>query len=178
MTALSYRRLDSCDASHVRDLQRLLEAAPSYAWIIEGKPPAANAAEELLTETPPGKMADDKLVLGIFDESGLVGCLDLIRGYPSPETAYIGLLLFRESHQGKGLGVEALAHADALAASWNCSLLRLGVIATNLQALSFWSREGFREVCRKPMPRFMADAIVMERHVRTARTETEGMKPL
>ena len=36
---------------------------------------------------------------GLYLEDQLVGCLELLRGYPAPDCAYIGLLLFAEASQ-------------------------------------------------------------------------------
>lgn len=168
MSTLTYRRFDAAERSDAEALQRLLEAAPSYSLIVQGTLPSPTAGEELLSELPPGKTADDKLVLGIFQGDELVGCADLFRGYPASEFAYIGLLLFSESDQRRGFGTEALSHIEALAASWGCRLLRIGVIETNLPALSFWRRAGFREVARKAIAGFTGEAIIMDCEVRCA----------
>jgi GNAT superfamily N-acetyltransferase len=89
--------------------------------------------------------------------------MDLIRGYPEPHIAFLGLLLFSETHQGQGLGKLALTHIANLSRSWGCTALRLSVIDKNLQALAFWQREGFIEMYRKPTTQFTGDAIVMQR---------------
>lgn len=171
MSTLTYRRFDAAEPSDVRALQRLLEAAPSYSIVIQGTPPSGTAAEELLSELPPGRTLEDKFVLGIFEGDALVGCADLFRGYPAPQFAYIGLLLFSEADQRRGFGTEALAHIDALAASWGCRILRIGVIETNLRALSFWRRAGFREVDRKAIAGFTGEAVIMDRDVMSAADE-------
>ena len=40
-----------------------------------------------------GKSYDDKFVFGIYCGADMVGCADLIRGYPDADTAWLGLLL-------------------------------------------------------------------------------------
>jgi GNAT superfamily N-acetyltransferase len=93
----------------------------------------------------------------------LIGCFDIVRGYPDSKIAFIGLLLFVESEQGKSHGVEALQYIECLAGQWGCTRLRIAVIETNKRALSFWTREGFVELYRKPSDRYTGDVVFMER---------------
>ena len=88
--------------------------------------------------------------------------MDLVRGYPTETTAYIGLLLFSESHQGRGLGAQVLAYVRSLAQSWGCRHLRIAVISTNVRAFGFWQREGFEEIEKAKNSRFIGESVVME----------------
>ena len=161
---LRLRRLAAGDAADVRELQRVLQAAPGYSLLVEGRPPPAQAAREMFEALPPGKAHAGKFVLGFEDATGtLVGCADLIRGYPEPQVAFIGLLLFAETSQGRGPGPAARRPLETLARGWGCRALRLAVIETNPRALAFWRREGFVQRLRKPSPGFTGAAIVMER---------------
>ena len=161
----SYRRLHPTDPADVRDLQRILEAAPSYSRLVEGRDPPATAGRDELAALPPGKTHDDKFTFAIEHDGQLIGCADLMRGHPDPNTAYLGLLLFAETFQGQGHGVAALVYLETLAASWGCTAMRLAVIATNLHALQFWQRQGFVELYRKPAPQYTGDAVVLQRAI-------------
>lgn len=161
--ALVFRPCRADDPADVAAVQALLEAAPDYALRVEGRLPRPGDALEALADLPPGVQPEAKLFGVYWQADERVGCLDLVRGYPEPTVAYLGLLLFAERVHGRGLGTEALAHAESLARGWGCTALRLAVIETNLPALRFWRRRGFRELYRKPMPRFTGEAIVMER---------------
>ena len=145
--AFTCRLLDATDRE---PLQNLHWSAPGYSLIVHG-------------HLPPGKSMDDKFVLGIFLDGRLVGCAEVLRGYPEPEVAYIGLLLFAEAHQGQGLGRKALGEVFDLAAGWGCGKVQLAVIASNRRAHAFWSREGFTELRRKQVPKVTGEAIVMQR---------------
>ena len=160
---LDLRRMAADSPQDVEQLAGLLARAPAYSLIVEGRLPTPDDACECLTELPPGRTAQDKFFGGLWLDDALVGCLDLVRGYPDADIAYLGLLLFAESHQGRGLGPHALDLAAAMARSWACRRLRLAVIETNHRALRFWQRQGFLELLRKPMPRYTGDAIVLER---------------
>jgi RimJ/RimL family protein N-acetyltransferase len=125
-------------------VQRVLAAAPGYFHRISGGPPGPAEAGELFAELPAGKSFDDKFVYGIEADGRLVGCLDLLRGYPVPGTAFLGLLLLSEAHQRRGIGCAAYALAESIVRSWSCDTVRLGVVATNGPALCFWRACGFR----------------------------------
>jgi diamine N-acetyltransferase len=165
MSMLLVRFLSQNKPEDVEALQALFFAAPRYSQIVFGKAVEGNEAMEAFTSLPPGKTLGDKLVLGFYKGEELVGCADVIRGYPSPEIAFIGLLLFSEKNQNRGLGVIALQHIEELARDWSCSAIRLAVIATNTHALSFWMREGFTEIFRKVVPDTTGEAIVMQRPI-------------
>jgi GNAT superfamily N-acetyltransferase len=159
---LDYCPLSGSSEKDVAELFALFEQAPDYSLIVEGRLPTLEDARVALTETPPGKTLKDKHFGGYWKNGTLVGCMDLIRGYPEPDIAFLGLLLFSESNQGRRLGSHALAHIADMSRSWGCTALRLAVIDKNVRGLAFWQREGFREIYRKPASRFTGDAIVMQ----------------
>lgn len=166
MPALTIRRVSSTTDEDMRPLQSVLEGAPSYSLLVEGRPPSPQAACEMMASLPPGKTHADKFVLLVCEEGGAIGCADVIRGYPDDHVAFIGLLLFVETAQGKSCGPRALREVESLGASWGCTLMRIAVIEHNVRALAFWQREGFVEIMRKPAPGFAGQAIVMERALR------------
>lgn len=143
-------------------LQRLLEAAPAYSLVAKGHLPLPTAALETFGELPPGRSAADKLVGGYWVGDELVGCVDVCRGYPESHIAYVGLLLFAEPFQRRGLGRQALQQLRSVASSWGCTVLRIAVLARNHGALRFWRREGFAEVLRKNVLGYLGEAIVMQ----------------
>ena len=163
MCDLSCRPLSSSHPADVSGLQALLESAPGYYLVTQGELPPPTAATDLLSAVPHGKSQADGCVIGFFLAGNLVGCAGLVRGYPTKQAAFLGLLLFAESHQGQGYGVAALTQIDAVACSWGCEELRLAVIETNVRARSFWGREGFVEVVTEPVSGFSGDAVVMQR---------------
>jgi GNAT superfamily N-acetyltransferase len=160
---VEYRLLHRSSEKDIVDLQNVVMGAPRYYLLVEGKSPGPEAAIEVLQELPPGTSASDKYVF-LVEYSGLpIGCVDVVRGYPNSEVAFIGLLLFVETEQGKSHGVAALRYIERLADQWGCVRLRIAVVENNLRALAFWRREGFSELYRKQSDRFTGDVIVMER---------------
>jgi len=77
-----------------------------------------------MTGCPPDVEHADKFVWGITLEGGMIGCADVIRGWPSADTAHIGLLLLTESYHGRGLGRRAYEAIEVQTRRW----LRVSVI--------------------------------------------------
>ena len=159
---LQYHKFRPDSENDVNNLQKILMAAPGYHLLTEGNLPGIDAALETLQELPPGKTIDDKYFYGIKIFNNYIGCFDLVRDYPEPKIAFIGLLLFIESEQNKSYGVHALQYIKSMAEQWDCTRLRLAVIENNQRALAFWKRERFIELYRKPSELYSSNAIFME----------------
>src|SRR5262245_36300578 len=71
-------------AEHAPALQGLLERCHAFHQMVHGTPPGPGEAEHLLQNLPDGKTADDKLVIGLFEDGveAPAGVLDLIRDCP------------------------------------------------------------------------------------------------
>jgi hypothetical protein len=80
-------------------LQRVIGAAPGFALAVTGLPPGPADAQNTFTALPEGKSEDDKFVYGVYLDGQMIGCADVVRGYPDPSTAFIGLLLISEDSQ-------------------------------------------------------------------------------
>jgi GNAT superfamily N-acetyltransferase len=141
--AIAIRRLEG-GAAELRDLQRVLEAAPDYARRVTGLPPGNADAQSVFTALPEGKTYADKFVFAIDRDREMIGCADLIRGYPHPATAMLGLLLLSESQQRRGMGRRAYCLLEEIVRSWgSCARVRIGVVRTNEQVTPFWTQLGF-----------------------------------
>ncbi|MFM5354413.1 GNAT family N-acetyltransferase [Aeromonas dhakensis] len=171
--------LRQLQASDAPALQRLFELAPAYQAAISHAPLCAQAAEEALTACPPTLPFSAKRVIGCWEAGELTAVLDLLRGYPEPTTAYLGLLLVGELWQGAGRGQALYLHACTLARAWGATRLRLSVIASNEVALSFWQRRGFTECYRRELAGYRAEAIVLECAIDPAPSgHTPSLSPL
>lgn len=145
--SLVLRRLND-DVPTRAELQRVHDASADFLQLISGLAPSIDDVEGFFRNLPPGKGYDDKFCLGIYaaerHRERMVGCADLIRGFPDPATAYIGLLLLEPAARGHGLGAAAFAALEAQARAWpGTQSLRLGVVATTPVAQAFWTRMGF-----------------------------------
>ncbi|WP_186308704.1 GNAT family N-acetyltransferase [Paraburkholderia sp. BCC1885] len=154
--------------SHVdrADALRIFMEAPSYVELHESRSPSEADVDDLFFGAPPKTDISQKSVFGCYVGPDMVGCIDLIRSYPTSDCAWIGLLLFSELHRNRGYGKAALASVMALALEWDCSRIQLATLSTNLRGIAFWQREGFTELRRAHNPRFPAELIVMERRIR------------
>ena len=125
------------------ELQRVLEAAQAYAQRVTGSPPGRADAQSTYTILPEGKSYEDKFVFGVYLKSEMVGCVDLLRGYPEPQVAFLGLLLIAEPFQHRGIGRAAYRLAEEYIRAWSaCSTVRAAVIRTNEAVLPFWLKLG------------------------------------
>jgi GNAT superfamily N-acetyltransferase len=147
-------------------LQRVLEAAPRYFERVTGAPPGPAEAQSMFSALPPDKTYEDKRVWGLYAGDEMIGCADVIRGYPARDKAVIGLLLVAEPWQRRGIGTAFERLVTGALAEWpEIATSRIAVIASNRGALAFWRAIGYRETgeTRPAAPPFVADAIVLER---------------
>jgi len=176
-TSLTLRLLTGQPAERAA-LQRVLEAAPAYFETVTGGPPGGAEAQSTFTALPPRKSYDDKLVWGLYSGDAMIGCADVIRGYPARDAAVIGLLLLAERWQRRGLGRAFAALVERRIASWpEIRRFRIGVVASDGGALAFWRTLGYRETGEvKPAAEagFAADVIVLEKPVAQARSLGSG----
>jgi RimJ/RimL family protein N-acetyltransferase len=130
----------------VKDLQQVFEATSDYLYRITGLAPTGAEAQSTISFLPDGKSYNDKFIYGIFVAEQMVGCADVIRGFPVGSTATIGLLLIAEVHQGKGYGALAYSLLEERIQSWEgISRIRIGVVRRNAKVLPFWKKLGFIE---------------------------------
>ena len=157
----------------MRELQRVFEDAPTYAHRITRALPGPADAQSTYTALPEGKCYDDKFVFGIYLAGEMVGCADLIRGYPDPATALLGLLVISERHQRQGIGRRAYALIEQVIRNWrSCDRARIGVVRTNEAVLGFWTHLGFKptgEIKPYRNASVVSETVVLEKQLpRTA----------
>jgi len=158
-------RLLTGQPAEMAALQCVLEAAPEYFLRVTGSPPGGAEAQSTFTALPPDKTYEDKFVWGLYEGEAMIGCADVIRGYPVREKAVIGLLLLARAWQRRGLGRALATLVEQAIAVWpEIARLRIGVVASNEGALAFWRKVGYRETGEiKTNPEFVREVIVMEK---------------
>jgi len=146
-------------------LQCVLEAAPEYFIRVTGAPPGRAEAQSTFTALPPNKTYEDKFVWGLYAGEAMIGCADVIRGYPVREKAVIGLLLLAQPWQRRGLGRAFAQLIEQAIGVWpEIERLRIGVVAVNEGALAFWRKLGYRETGEiKANPEFAGEVVVLEK---------------
>lgn len=146
MSQLKMRLFDPDSPRDLQALQELFEAAPRYSINISGAVPTPDAAREALDELPPVFKRDCKHLMGVEEDGHLVGCVDLLRGFPAESTAMLGLLLLREDCQGRGLGRRCFELIESYVRQWpEVRRIRIGVVEGNIEVLPFWEKLGFRD---------------------------------
>jgi ribosomal protein S18 acetylase RimI-like enzyme len=165
--ALTLRILTG-EAVEMAALQCVLEAAPSYFRVTTGAPPRGALAQSTFTALPPDKTYDDKFVWGLYAGRAMIGCADVIRGYPTRHKAVIGLLLLAEPWQRRGLGRALAALVEQAITAWReVRVMRLGVAPSNIGALDFWKKLGYVATGDRATDGvdFVRDVIVLEKPV-------------
>lgn len=156
--------------STVEAIQNLFNRAPKYFKSIQGDIAGPHEAKEALTIRPPQTEPSQKHNLGVYLEHELIGYIDLIDGYPSRNYAYLGLLLFGEEIQNRGLGRTTFEKIESFVKSWaHIEILRLGVADTN-DVTGFWQKMGFVRTGRIlpcQQQNIKAQIIEMEKRVRS-----------
>jgi RimJ/RimL family protein N-acetyltransferase len=162
---LTLHPLTKTSPSDYANVLCIYRESPSYVELHEGRAPAEADADDFFDGKPDSKDHSDKAVYGLYADGEMIGCADLIRGFPTDDCAWIGLLLFSERHRNRGYGKQALMLIYAIAREWGCTKIQIATLALNLRGQAFWQREGFHERSRARNTRFPADLIVMERPV-------------
>lgn len=143
--ALHLRPLDAHDLPALQDL---LEADPGYAQRVTGAGPRPDEAAELLISRPADLPVERKVVLGAFDDAEvLAAVIDVLRGWPDPSSAHIGLLQVHSSRKRQGVGRRAHdLMLDWIGAGWpGITQLRAAIVATNAaDAAPFWAAQGYQ----------------------------------
>ncbi len=141
------RRLGEADAE---DILRLCRGNPLYYEYCSAEP----TREQVLTDlrvTPPGVGLQDKYYVGFFNGRGLIAVLDLIDGYPEPDTGFIGFFMMSAALQGRGIGSKIIRDVCARLKAGGKRKVLLAMAEDNPQANHFWNRNDFRAVSRAAM---------------------------
>ena len=123
---------------------RLFLQSADFVRLTEGVDPGPPQVAQFFKGVPPGGDLADSLKLGLFDGPVLLGIADLGYGYPEPDDAYIGLMLFAPAFGGQGLGERFLAAYRDLVLGHGATRIVLGVLHNNPRARAFWTRLGFQ----------------------------------
>lgn len=127
-------------SAELNALQGLLDRIDLETRDLIGEP----ESRHLFAMLPSGKSPHDKFLYGIYLNDELIGCLDLIHGFPDLAYVYVGLFVLDKSHRGYGLGRECWHLTQEMIRSWGgIKRVRLGVTVGNALAEKFWRSMGF-----------------------------------
>lgn len=143
--SICFKRLSILDGD-IEPLQDLFRRCTDYYELEEGESTVADAAEHLLLNKPSSLAPEDKIVLGLYSETGLlVAICDLLRNYPSAGEWWIGLLMIDPEYRSAGLGTQILQEVISLANTEQATALWVAPLVQNPKAQRFWERHGFVE---------------------------------
>jgi len=136
--------LTPCREEHAPILQALFERCPRYFERVTGGPVPATEAQKIIGIRPPSTQLSDKHLFLMGNPEQPFGVVDLIRDYPEPHTAMLGLFVLDEAHQGRGVGTECYAQLERwMRLHWAVRRIRLAVVDANTGAQRFWEKQGF-----------------------------------
>jgi RimJ/RimL family protein N-acetyltransferase len=147
-------------------LQLVFENAPRYFQKVTGSPAEKNKAERLLIMLPDGKTLADKFVYAFYNDKALMGCADVIRGYPEAQTALLGLFLLSEQFQDQGFGKKFCQLLEREIKEWNCHKIWLSVVKVNVSVIGFWEKMGFNptgEIRPYSNNNIISESVLMEK---------------
>lgn len=98
-----------------------------------------------LQALPPNKTFDDKYFIGYFLNGELIAVMDFIKEYPNKETCFIGFFMMNKKYQGNNIGSSIIDELSNYLKSINYKYIRLGYVKTNIQAKTFWKKNGFKD---------------------------------
>ena len=128
-------------------LQVLHERCHEFIRLVFGRAVGRSEALEFLEDLPPGKMAADKICLGLEDGRGeLVGAIDLVRDYPEEGEWFLGLLMLVPEVRGSGAGTRVMEAMERWVGGEGAKALQLAVHERNTGGKRFWERRGFATI--------------------------------
>jgi ribosomal protein S18 acetylase RimI-like enzyme len=121
----------------------LCRRVTDFFELVQREPASESSVTEILEVGPPGIDASKKVVLGFRRGDALIGIVDLIDGYPTQGTWYVGLFVLEPDERGRGLGRTIWAELEGWIRKNSGHTVRLVVQKQNVRARAFWEACGF-----------------------------------
>ena len=135
------------------------ESNQDFFILTQGKKATIETSINDITAIPPNCDISQKVYVSIWDDSQVIGVLDVITGFPKPNHIWIGLLLIHGKLHGKSIGSEVVSALLKAAKTAGYEDAPLGVIENNKKGIAFWQKHGFKET------RTSGNIVVMEIHL-------------
>ena len=97
-------------------------------------------------DTPPDTDRSRKYYVGFYEDGTLAAVMDVVDGYPAPQTAYIGFFMVAKAWQGQGFGSALIREVEAYLKTAGMTAVRLAINKGNPQSTGFWEKNGFSVV--------------------------------
>ena len=138
----SVRILEDSDADMILEICRQNTTFYKYT---EARPDRETILEDMRA-LPPRTALSDKYYCGCFEDQRLVAVMDLIDGYPDPETAYIGFFMMNPQDQGKQAGSGIIREVISYLRCVGKTAVSLAIDKGNPQSTHFWKKNGFEVI--------------------------------
>ncbi len=126
-----------------------------------GLRPSKQRLTEVITELPDTADISRKYFVGFYKEDELVALLDLITGYPSKDSAFIGWFTVDADSQRKGIGSQIFADIRATMKAQGFNNLKVVCPAASEEVITFWEKQGFSKDGSEEKP----DSVSMSRSI-------------
>jgi len=148
-----------------RDLCLLLCSDPAYWAQTRTMTMDARAAHDMLGNLPADASPERKYLWALRLDGKLVGCLDVLRQWPTRSTLSIGLLMVAPNLRGQGIGHAALEQLRLRTRAWSdVRRWRVAVVESQAGARRFWRGKAFSETGQsRTDAAHSAPLVVMER---------------
>ncbi len=139
--------LKRIDISNANELQTVFERSPLYSLNVDGlNYVPRDSAKSALEALPPNVSLNDKYVFLVKHDGQNIGAIDLIKGYPTKDMAYIGLLILCEDEQGKGFGRKTYKMLESyILNEFKIGKIQLSYVESN-PVEDYWSKLGFYKI--------------------------------
>ena len=136
------RSLTDDDADAVAALCR---DNPQFYTYCDAEPSREQVLRDM-HDTPPDTDRSRKYFVGFYEGGALAAILDIVDGYPAPQTAYIGFFMVAKARQEQGLGSALIGEIETYLKSAGMTAVRLAINQGNPQSTGFWEKNGFSVV--------------------------------
>lgn len=126
------------------EILTVYQSNTAYYRILQNHPATAENCREDLEGLPAGLPEKNKCFAGLYQKNRLVSVLDLLNGYPQPDTLYIGLFMLDAAYQGCHTGTEQIKALLQAAEKAGFLRVELGCLEKNESGLTFWRKLGFQ----------------------------------
>jgi GNAT superfamily N-acetyltransferase len=134
------------------ELQAFYEANPEYWHLTHGHAPGPDEALHGLDARPPEDMPYGELPMWVIRDrasDAIIGEVDVATDLLAGGVVHLGFFIVATARHGSGFAAEVYASYEAWAIEGGARWLRLGVVAANPRAASFWRAQGYIEVRRR-----------------------------
>lgn len=130
------------DEGDISDVYNLCRSNNKYYRTLKEKP-SKKRLTEVISELPEGTNDSQKYFVGFYDKDNLIAILDLITSYPNTNDAFIGWFMVDETLHRQGIGSQLFADIRAALKAQGITNLSLECNSESIDALKFWSDQGF-----------------------------------